>query len=64
MTGLASGPHVHYEFLKNGRHLNPRSVDQGGGEPVPKARRAEFDVARARFDRFLGREPAALARTD
>jgi murein DD-endopeptidase MepM/ murein hydrolase activator NlpD len=64
MTGLVSGPHVHYEFLKNGRHLNPRSVDLGDGEPVPKARRAEFEAVRETFDRFLGREPAALARSD
>lgn len=64
MTGITSGPHVHYEFLKNGRHLNPRSVDLGDGEPVPKARRAEFDAVRAAFDRYLGRQPAALARSD
>jgi murein DD-endopeptidase MepM/ murein hydrolase activator NlpD len=64
MTGTATGPHVHYEFLKNGRHLNPRSVDLGDGEPVPKARRAEFDAARVALDRALGRQPPALARSD
>ena len=25
-TGLASGPHLHYEFLVNGEHRNPRTV--------------------------------------
>jgi murein DD-endopeptidase MepM/ murein hydrolase activator NlpD len=29
-TGLASGPHLHYEFLVNGVHRNPRTV------PLPK----------------------------
>jgi len=29
-TGLASGPHLHYEFLVNGTHVNPRTV------PLPK----------------------------
>ena len=58
MSGLANGPHVHYEFLKNGRYLNPRRVDLGDGEPVPAARRAEFDALRVRFDRLLGRASA------
>lgn len=62
-TGLARGPHVHYEFLKNGRHVNPRRVDLGDGEPIPAARRAEFDSVRAYFDRFLGR-PAPAAEVD
>jgi len=64
MTGLVSGPHVHYEFLKNGRQLNPRSVDLGDGEPVPAVRRAEFDSVRDGFDRLLGRATDALARSD
>jgi murein DD-endopeptidase MepM/ murein hydrolase activator NlpD len=59
MTGLANGPHVHYEFLKNGRHLNPRRVDLGNGEPVPARLRAQFDSVRAAYDHLLGRSPAA-----
>jgi murein DD-endopeptidase MepM/ murein hydrolase activator NlpD len=61
MTGLADGPHVHYEFLKNGRHLNPRRADLGDGEPVPGTRRAEFDAVRAAYDRLLGRRPPVTA---
>jgi murein DD-endopeptidase MepM/ murein hydrolase activator NlpD len=64
MTGVASGPHVHYEFLKNGRHHNPRRADLGDGEPVPVARRAEFDTVRAGFDRLLGRQPPSVAKVD
>lgn len=53
-TGLATAPHVHYEFLKNGRHVNPRTaVRFGDGEPLAEARRAEFDSLRARYDRLL-----------
>ncbi len=53
MTGLANGPHVHYEFLKNGRFLNPRSVDFGEGEPLPDARHEEFDSLRRHYDLLL-----------
>jgi murein DD-endopeptidase MepM/ murein hydrolase activator NlpD len=65
MTGVANGPHVHYEFLKNGRHVNPRRADLGDGEPVPAARRAEFETVRAGFDRLLGRQPSpSVAKVD
>jgi len=54
MTGLAAGPHLHYEFIKNGRHVDPREAARfGKGDPVPGSRRAEFDALRARYDRFL-----------
>lgn len=64
MTGLVSGPHVHYEFLKNGRHLNPRSMDLGDGEPVPASRRAEFERMRDLFGRLLEQPGRTVARTD
>lgn len=53
MTGLANGPHVHYEFLKNGRQVNYREVDLGDGEPIPTSLRAEFERIRREFDRLL-----------
>ena len=33
-TGAATGPHLHYEFLVNGVHRNPRTVHK----ILPKAR--------------------------
>ena len=53
MTGLASAPHVHYEFLKYGRHQNPRPADLGDGTPVPAARAAEFEAVRYHYRRLL-----------
>jgi murein DD-endopeptidase MepM/ murein hydrolase activator NlpD len=35
-TGWATAPHLHYEFLVNGVHRNPRTVDLPKAEPVPK----------------------------
>jgi murein DD-endopeptidase MepM/ murein hydrolase activator NlpD len=59
MTGLASAPHVHYEFIKNGAHTDPRQAARfGQGEPVASARRAEFESARAYYDRLLDYRPA------
>jgi murein DD-endopeptidase MepM/ murein hydrolase activator NlpD len=61
-TGLATGAHVHYEFLKNGRHLDPRSALRfGDGEPLPAERRAEFDSVRAYYDRLFQYVPPSRA---
>jgi murein DD-endopeptidase MepM/ murein hydrolase activator NlpD len=34
MTGLATGPHLHYEYLKNGVHMDPQTVKLPGAEPL------------------------------
>ncbi len=44
-TGYATGPHLHYEFLVNGVHRNPRTVTLPQARPIPKKDRLEFDLA-------------------
>jgi murein DD-endopeptidase MepM/ murein hydrolase activator NlpD len=34
MTGLATGPHLHYEYLVNGVHQDPQTVHLPGAEPL------------------------------
>lgn len=41
-TGLASGPHLHYEFLVNGVHQNPRIVRLPKAKPIAASERVEF----------------------
>lgn len=41
-TGWATGPHLHYEFLVNGVHQNPRTVKLPEAEPVTAGQMASF----------------------
>jgi murein DD-endopeptidase MepM/ murein hydrolase activator NlpD len=44
-TGLATGPHLHYEFHVNGVHQNPMRLAMPPGPPITAQLRAAFEEA-------------------
>ncbi|UQB42902.1 peptidoglycan DD-metalloendopeptidase family protein [Thiomicrospira microaerophila] len=42
MTGLATGPHLHYEFRIDGVHHDPLTVKFPNAEPIPKQYKQNF----------------------
>lgn len=44
-TGMSEAPHLHYEFVVNGVHRNPRTVKLPQAEPISKKEKSNFLVA-------------------
>ena len=64
-TGLATGPHLHYEFRINEVHLDPLTVQMPDAPPITAELRASFDsIARPMAERLGLLRHTNLARLD
>jgi murein DD-endopeptidase MepM/ murein hydrolase activator NlpD len=61
MTGLATGPHLHYEYLVNGVHKNPQTVRLPGADPLHAESLQRFLTAVAPLLNRLEPPPATAA---
>ncbi len=65
-TGWATGPHLHYEFLVNGVHQNPRTVKLPDAEPIAEQEMLRFTAEIAQYsallDNYKSQVSVALAR--
>jgi murein DD-endopeptidase MepM/ murein hydrolase activator NlpD len=61
-TGMSQAPHLHYEFLLNGVHRNPRTVKLPDAKPISSKYRKAFNtIAAQRLAELSGSRQALIS---
>lgn len=53
MTGLATGPHLHYEIIRDGRHVNPMTVKLPTISSLKSEDKEKFEEIRKQIDTVI-----------